>query len=404
MSKYLLRQKKIIILGFIALLFSGVLSSQIEAKENIHLYMKRLFPSLNSQFADKRAWAVNQFGRIGKQCLDFLIQKYPKQNYRVRREIVSILGKFSSVKTHKQLFICLHDPDYGVRNRASLALLAWCSPKNKSLIKKIKKLKKDPKYTQNITVLLNSIYHKLVENELAKLVSPQGGFGFFKGQFKPMMHLGSDAVFPLLNIFRKSKYRFVNVHFQKDADFAYKLRYMAGQALGEFKHYMGRNKRVVINELRHLVRTLVGIQNSQLREIAVTSLYFLGEKYYVDRQIRILKRKIRINRRKEDNYSELGMLYLRIQKEKEGLDMLQKAIRCNPHNALTYYNLACAYSCLGQINKALDALETSVRKGYDDVKWIQKDGDLRTLHNQPRFKKLVKKLKEKLDKRKMLGG
>lgn len=76
--------------------------------------------------------------------------------------------------------------------------------------------------------------------------------------------------------------------------------------------------------------------------------------------------------------------------------MLTLAINNNPSYSLNYYNLACAYSCVGEIEKGLEALENAIEKGYEDLGWIYKDGDLKNVRNHPRFPQLIEKLRNKL--------
>ncbi len=61
-----------------------------------------------------------------------------------------------------------------------------------------------------------------------------------------------------------------------------------------------------------------------------------------------------------------------------------------PYDDNTHYNLACAYALDGQTDAALDALETSIQCGWDDVAHMKADPDLDSLRKEDRYKELLK--------------
>ena len=63
-----------------------------------------------------------------------------------------------------------------------------------------------------------------------------------------------------------------------------------------------------------------------------------------------------------------------------------------------YYNLACCYSTTGNIVKALEAIETSLEGGWTDFDWMRKDEDLKALHSNKKFFKMISQ-KEKAFKK-----
>jgi tetratricopeptide (TPR) repeat protein len=75
--------------------------------------------------------------------------------------------------------------------------------------------------------------------------------------------------------------------------------------------------------------------------------------------------------------------------EEKARAYLQRAIDANPDDAMNLYNVACAYSHIGETEKALDALERSMGKGMAELEWMQNDSDLDNLRDHPRFKKLL---------------
>ena len=74
----------------------------------------------------------------------------------------------------------------------------------------------------------------------------------------------------------------------------------------------------------------------------------------------------------------------------EGASMHAKiAVAMRPSDANILYNAACTYGLLGMKREALDAFRRSVEAGYFNTAWCTQDPDLKILHDDPEFKKLV---------------
>ena len=71
----------------------------------------------------------------------------------------------------------------------------------------------------------------------------------------------------------------------------------------------------------------------------------------------------------------------------------KEEVRNNPDDARAHYNLACCYSLLGNVNKALESLGRAIDLGFDDIKHIENDSDLDGLRDEADYKKLINKLK-----------
>lgn len=71
----------------------------------------------------------------------------------------------------------------------------------------------------------------------------------------------------------------------------------------------------------------------------------------------------------------------------EALTRAQVALQ--PENASASYNLACAQAMQGKKDLALAALAKSASLGFADVKLLEQDPDLTSLHNDPSFPALI---------------
>ena len=91
----------------------------------------------------------------------------------------------------------------------------------------------------------------------------------------------------------------------------------------------------------------------------------------------------------------IGNSYLERGEYEKALAEYGKAKEIEPKNSIVHYNIACTYSEMKKIDAALDALELAVACGYEDVEWMEKDEDLDNLRDHPRYKAIVRKLREK---------
>jgi non-specific serine/threonine protein kinase len=74
----------------------------------------------------------------------------------------------------------------------------------------------------------------------------------------------------------------------------------------------------------------------------------------------------------------------------EGAAMHTKiAVAMRPSDPSILYNAACAYGLLGMKEEALDTFRRSIEAGYYNADWCSRDPDLKILHDDPEFKRLV---------------
>jgi adenylate cyclase len=71
----------------------------------------------------------------------------------------------------------------------------------------------------------------------------------------------------------------------------------------------------------------------------------------------------------------------------------RRAVLARPGEFATAYNLACAYSRLGDREEALRLLDDAVRYGRGNFGWIEHDPDLENLRDDPRFHDIVDRLR-----------
>jgi tetratricopeptide (TPR) repeat protein len=71
----------------------------------------------------------------------------------------------------------------------------------------------------------------------------------------------------------------------------------------------------------------------------------------------------------------------------------RRLVRLLPDRPIPWYNLACTYAVLGMTDPALAALQRAVELDYPRPDRHTRDPDLRSLHGDPRFVRLLHRLR-----------
>jgi tetratricopeptide (TPR) repeat protein len=89
-----------------------------------------------------------------------------------------------------------------------------------------------------------------------------------------------------------------------------------------------------------------------------------------------------------ENYTKKGLY-------QEGLKVDQKLSNLRPLDPTVHYNLACSYSLTGEVKQSLETLKKSLRLGYKDFSWMEKDPDLRKIRKEKEYYEIIEKFREK---------
>jgi len=77
----------------------------------------------------------------------------------------------------------------------------------------------------------------------------------------------------------------------------------------------------------------------------------------------------------------------------EAMQFARRSLEIDGDNPDTLYNVACGYALVGEPELALDCLEHASLRGMTIAEWAENDSDLESLHELPRFRELMDKLK-----------
>ena len=94
----------------------------------------------------------------------------------------------------------------------------------------------------------------------------------------------------------------------------------------------------------------------------------------------------------------LGNSYTANEMFEKGLKVDVKLSKLKPCDSVVHYNLACSYSLLGSVDKALESLGKATDLGYNDIEHLESDSDLDGLRGEAGYEMLINKLKKSAKK------
>jgi len=264
-----------------------------------------------------------------------------------------------------------------------------------------------------------------VEGELAALKSPTGPTGHYRGQYKRLKQFGSDALPVLFDIVvdraaplpgEGAAGPYVSIHPGMAHFERQELRQMAASAFGEVAD---PDDNVTIARLVVLWERYHGLDGDEYRfereELArdlAFSLFDLGVGAPVGQLIAELRAQTRQGWGLDSVTAmwDLGYACIRIGRFSEGEHWYRQVLEQSPSKAIAAYNLACNFSMRAMQEpareerfrkEALEYLELAIRDfNYGDWVWMEEDGDLDFIRDDPKYKELLRYLQAKYPERK----
>jgi hypothetical protein len=265
-----------------------------------------------------------------------------------------------------------------------------------------------------------------VEAELARLKSVSGPTGHYEGQYQDVRKLG-PAVIPVffdITVDRASPfpgegsagpYRPIHpdmVRFERR-----ELRGLAAYAFGEIVEPTDTETIRRLQELwdRYFEAhpTLHRFEREDLSAALAFSLHDLGRKEPARRYIQRLRNIYFNDRWSFDGINamwELGYAHIRIGEYEEGETWYGRVLDYSVSKAIAAYNMACNFSMRARREPrlrdrfreaALRYLRLAIHEyNYGDWKWMEEDGDLDFIRDEPQYKELLRYLQRKYPERK----
>lgn len=99
---------------------------------------------------------------------------------------------------------------------------------------------------------------------------------------------------------------------------------------------------------------------------------------------------VRLSRRELSAiFMDQGLRNLQLGRFEQAEREFKQVLELEPQNETAWYNLACTYARWGKLDPALEHLQKAVEHGFDDATHMEKDPDLDSLRQDPRFRALL---------------
>jgi TolB-like protein/Flp pilus assembly protein TadD len=80
--------------------------------------------------------------------------------------------------------------------------------------------------------------------------------------------------------------------------------------------------------------------------------------------------------------------------KEKAIEFAERSLAIDGENPDTLYNVACGFAMVGEPDRALECLERASLRGMTIAEWAENDSDLASLHDDPRFLALIRRLKQ----------
>jgi HEAT repeat protein len=342
--------------------------------------------------------AFDYLRQLGSKAEKELLHALGDEDKAIRRHAVLALGNARSEAAVEPLvdFLSQLDPDL---KQAARDALVRIGPKALEAVDRAAATGKIRRSSADEMLALH--YQEEVERLLDRLVTEEGGSGFYEGQFKDLEKFGKERAFPVLRrILREPNYAYrMTERRERVYQYELRMRELAVMALGELGDLGAKD---VLKEA--LKEAPAGTSDSTHEEILV-ALHRLGEKQALDDFVRKSTADAEAalqGDRKDDGCSllfSLGLVLNRVGRRDDAAASYQRLVKAVEEHKLTasasnvlpasLYNLACLSALKGEKAPALGWLEKAVKAGFRDRQWIRMDKDLEGLRGDEGYKALL---------------
>ncbi len=353
-----------------------------------------------SKDADKSVheWCFNYLLAVPQKAEKQLLLALKDENAVIRLQAIEALGKGQVLAAIGPLIDLLADLNGDIKQKATDALVR-IGPKAIEAVNAglkagtVKKAASDE--------IIAKFYQEEVERLLMKLITNDGGTGYFDGQFKEIETFGKEKALPVLvKIALDDGYQFrVQPDDKMNAqNLPEYMKELATISLG----FLGDES--TAKALKDALKDRQPGDDRGYPQIAV-ALYRLGEKApfeaYVKEMTKIAEERLKNPDERPEGYQKIfmiGIVQNRIGAHEEAMKTYQKLLKTVEEQkgeknwqgwCALLYNIACLHALGGDKAKAVEMLGRSVDAGFKDHDWIELDKDLSAIRDEDGYKKLM---------------
>jgi tetratricopeptide (TPR) repeat protein len=105
--------------------------------------------------------------------------------------------------------------------------------------------------------------------------------------------------------------------------------------------------------------------------------------------LRAIERHVELNPDDARVHTMGAVALCRLGERSAGIEWAERALAIDPDDAGIQYNVACLFALEKETDRAIDCLQAAVRGGFAHRDWVEKDPDLDSIRDDPRFKALT---------------
>jgi tetratricopeptide (TPR) repeat protein len=111
-----------------------------------------------------------------------------------------------------------------------------------------------------------------------------------------------------------------------------------------------------------------------------------GESYRL--ALALLEKHVELNPDDANAATMAAVCHSRLGHRNEGLAWAERALAIDRTDGRIQYNAACLFALAGELDRAIDCLESAAQAGFAHPHWVENDPDLDSLRDNARFKAL----------------
>ncbi len=342
----------------------------------------------NDKDPDVHKKAFDYLKAMGARAEKELLIALKDEMKEIREQAIDALGGAKCEAAIEPLLDLVTDLDENIRTRA-MGALCRIGPKAIEAAKAAAEAKKIKPKARDLII---AMYHQEeVEGILLKLMSKEGGTGYYDGQFADLDKFGRERAMPVLVKIatdREHKLRVETANQQQMKE----LAIMAVGVLG------GADQATALEEAMKANAPV-----AEEHEEFVISLYRLGRKGPYEALLKQVTKDVEAELKKDHKGEAYGMLFTagklqaRVGERAPALASYERLAKVLEEHKQTreeiyadsLYNIACLLALMGEKTRAVEALGRAVDAGFKDRSWIEMDRDLASIRDDAGYKALM---------------